>query len=59
MEARAATLSRQAESKRADVSLRAFKEYYDWSVDNPGKEYHDTALQRLVDGFFAKFNAEY
>jgi len=37
MEARAATLSRQAESKRADVSLRAFKEYYDWSVDNPGK----------------------
>lgn len=57
MEVRAATLRQQSGLNAATVSLRAFREYYVWSVDNPGKEYHDTALQRLVDGFFAKFDA--
>lgn len=59
MEGQAATLARKAGSKQASVSLRAFEEYYRWSLDNPGKEYHDTGLQRLVDGFFAKFDAEF
>ena len=59
MEVSASTLRQQSQSRRAGVSTRAFKEYYDWSVDNPGKEYHDTALQRLVDDFFSKFNAEF
>jgi len=59
MEGRATTLTRKANSKQVSVSLRAFKEYYDWSLDNPGKEYQDTGLQRLVDGFFAKFDAEF
>lgn len=59
MEVRAATLRKQSGLRNATVSLRAFREYYVWSVDNPGKEYHDTALQRLVDDFFSKFNAEF
>lgn len=57
MEARATTLARKTHSNRPSVSLRAFEEYYRWSLDNPGKEYHDTALQQQVDGFFAKFDA--
>lgn len=57
MEARATTLARKTNSNRPSVSLRAFEEYYCWSLDNPGKEYHDTALQQQVDGFFAKFDA--
>jgi len=59
MEVRAATLRQQSDYRRAGVSTKAFREYYVWSVANPGKEYYDTALQRLVDDFFSKFNAEF